>query len=103
MSIQLAVTPSGRIVAIESALEENEAAGGRTDAATDERLEKRIAKRFACCQAEGLFALATERWDRPPKTSFAYWRDFAARYLTDLCHTPEIADLEAQKMSNKEK
>ena len=98
MSIQLAVTPSGRIVAVESVLDETEADGGRTDTAADERLEKKIARRFACGQAEGLFSLATERWDRPPGPSFAYWRDFATRYLTDLCHTPESADIEATEV-----
>ena len=96
MSIQLAVTPSGRISAIESALEEGEAASDSAETAFDERLEKRIANRFECGQAEGLFALATERWNRPPKPSFSYWRDFATRYLTELCHTPETSDLQAR-------
>lgn len=53
MIVQLAVTPSGRVVAVESTRDENEAASDRADAAADERMEKRIAKRFARGQAEG--------------------------------------------------
>lgn len=98
MSIQLAVTPLGRIVVIESAPEANEAADSRADAASDARMEKRIAKRFANGQAEGLFTLATERWDRAPDPSIAFWRDFATRYLTDLCHTPNTADTDATEV-----
>ena len=43
-------------------------------------------------QAEGLFALATQRSESPFAPSLAFWRDFAARYLTELCHTPDSAD-----------
>lgn len=97
MSTQLVVTPSGRIVAVESSQEAGDLADVSPEAGFDQRLEKKIAQQFASSQAEGLFALATERMDRPPNPSFAYWRDFAARYLTELCHTPEItgAALEA--------
>ena len=28
--------------------------------------------------------------------AFVYWRDFAASYLTALCHTPEVAGLELE-------
>ncbi len=90
MNIQLAVTPSGRIVAVEPTQDAGDLAGVPPDAVSDQRLEKRIAQQFASSQAAGLFALATERMDRPPHPSFAYWRDFAARYLTQLCHTPEV-------------
>jgi non-specific serine/threonine protein kinase len=48
-----------------------------------------MADAFAASQDEGLFLLATERFDGPLPTSCAYWRDFAAKYLTALCHTPE--------------
>ncbi len=91
MNIQLAVTPSGRVVAVESDREENDLAGAAVEATADRRLEKRIAKRFSSGQAEGLFSLATERMDNLPGSSFAYWRDFATRYLTELCHTPETS------------
>ena len=91
MNIELAITPSGRIVAVEPTLPMDELAVATAETAGDQRLEKRIAQRFAASQAEGLLALAAERMDHAPNPSFAYWRDFAARYLTELCHTPEIA------------
>jgi len=50
---------------------------------------KRIAKAFAAGQAEGLFLLAAERREGLVGASFRYWREFAARYLTALCHVPE--------------
>ena len=39
----------------------------------------------------GYSLLATERFDGALPPSFVFWRDFAARYLTALCHTPETA------------
>ena len=89
MNIHLAVTPSGRVVAVESTQEGVEPLDSSSDAVADQRLEKKIARRFVSSQAEGIFALATERMDRP-NPSFAYWRDFGGRYLTELCHTPEM-------------
>ena len=47
-------------------------------------------------QGEGLFLLATERFEGPLPPAFSYWREFAASYLTALCHTPEIAGLELE-------
>ncbi len=91
MNIHLAVTPFGRIVAIESVQATGDLADVSPDAGSDPRLEKKIAQQFTASQAEGLFALATERMDRPPLPSLAYWRDFASRYLTELCHTPETS------------
>ena len=87
MSIQLAVTPKGRVIAIESTSEGAEPLDASPEPATGERQERRIARQFSSSQAEGIFTLATERMDRPPP-SFAYWRDFGRRYLTQLCHTP---------------
>lgn len=89
MNIHLAITPSGRIVAVESAPPTDELADLAPNVGGDQRLENKIAQHFAAGQAEGLFALATERMERPPNPSIAYCRDFAARYLTELCHTPE--------------
>ncbi len=93
MNFHLAVTPSGRVLAVESTREEGE----RPDAGTDQRLEKKIARQFASSQAEGIFALVTERMDRP-NPSFAYWRDFGGRYLTELCHTPEMTGAPIEKI-----
>ena len=87
MSMELVLTPLGHLLAVElteGAVEvaPDAARAGRTD---------RLAKAFASSQAEGLFALAAERIESPLAPSLAYWRDFAARYITELCHTPEIA------------
>ncbi len=54
----------------------------------------RLAKAFESSQGEGLFLLAAERFNAPPAPAFSYWRDFAAAYLTALCHTPDVAGLE---------
>ncbi len=59
----------------------------------------RVAKAFESSQAQGLFLLATERFDGPLAPSFTYWREYAARYLTVLCHTPEIAGLELEAIA----
>ncbi len=93
MNVQLAVAPSGRIVAVEASQAASDLAGASSEAVSDQRLERKIAQQFASSQAEGLWALATERLDRAPNLSFAYWRDFAARYLMELCHTPEITGI----------
>jgi len=85
MSFDLAFTPSGRVVVAAPAAED---AG---DAAVASR-PGRVVRAFASCQAAGLFALAVEKFDSPLSPSAAYWRDFAAKYLTELCHTPETAD-----------
>jgi superfamily II DNA or RNA helicase len=75
MSFDLALHPSGHLVTTESAEQ-----GGAF---------AKVRKAFADGSAAGLFALAVERFNEPPAPAAAYWRDFAARYLTELCHTPE--------------
>ncbi len=85
--MELALTPSGRITL--------RPLTDSPETATDGQLD-RLAKAFATSQGEGLFLLATERFDGPLPPAFPYWRDFAARYLTILCHTPEVAGLELE-------
>ncbi len=87
--MHLAVTPSGHVVAVESSREGDGLLEDSSTGGIDQRLAKRIARQFASSQAEGIFALATERMDRPDP-SLAYWRDFGGRYLAQLCHTPEM-------------
>ena len=87
MAVELIFTPSGRLTVAESA---GETADGALDATADGHI-KRAAKAFASSQAEGLFALATEKFEAPLGPSLAYWRDFGARYLAELCHTPDSA------------
>jgi non-specific serine/threonine protein kinase len=87
MVLGLAFTPARRVTAIESASEQGmllDVGAGR-DA---ERSTRKLAKAFAASQAEGLFTLATERFDGRLPPSMLYWRSFAGRYLTELCHAP---------------
>jgi non-specific serine/threonine protein kinase len=93
MTIELAFSPAGRLTALQSAGAQPE---GSPEAAPDGRI-KRLLRAFASSPAEGLFALAVERLDALQSPSLLYWRDFAGRYLTEVCHTPEQAggELEA--------
>ena len=87
--MELAFTPLGRIALGRAASEDGEVESG-AGVEPDRRLG-RVADALAASQGEGLFLLATERFDGPLPPSFAFWRDFAARYLTALCHTLESA------------
>jgi len=88
MDFELAFTPSGRVAA---APQPEGAAASVAGSSEPERgrATARLAKAFAAGQAEGLFALATEKLDPPLPPSLAYWRDFAARYMAELCLVPE--------------
>jgi len=80
MNYDLALTPAGRLHLREA----HDDSGATPDA-----WMKRVAAAFWSSQAEGLLALAATRPDAPPSPSFSFWRDFACRYLTQLCRTPE--------------
>ena len=84
MTPELIFTPAGHLVMVESAKEATESEQNQP---SDVCL-KRIAKAFAASQGEGLFTLATERAATAMTPSLSYWSEFAARYLTSLCHTP---------------
>jgi len=50
---------------------------------------------------EGLFLLAARKIDTPEMPEVQYWRGFAERYLTRLCHVPENAEsLEIPRLSS---
>jgi hypothetical protein len=87
MIIELVLTPAGHLMAAES---EDGLSNGSPGQLSDGPL-KRIVKAFAASQGEGLFILASERSTTSWCPSLAYFRDFAGRYLTELCHTPEQA------------
>jgi superfamily II DNA or RNA helicase len=53
---------------------------------------KRVVAGFAACPAAGLFALAAARPETPPSPVLAFWREFGARYLTQLCRTPDFIE-----------
>ena len=78
----IVLTPAGRL-----RLREEEPTETRPSAAWMHK----VADAFSSCQAAGLFALAASNPDTPLSPTFAYWRDFASRYLTQLCRTPESA------------
>jgi non-specific serine/threonine protein kinase len=88
--MELAFTPFGRV----TLSRETEAGEGApkdlSGAAADRQLGK-AARAFAASQGEGLFTLATERFEGLLGPSLVYWRDFACQYLTALCHTMEAA------------
>ncbi|MDZ7615748.1 MAG: DEAD/DEAH box helicase, partial [Patescibacteria group bacterium] len=75
MEFELLLTPAGHLIA-------PPVPGAGHQAA-------RLAKAFASGQAEGLLTLANEKLDAGAGPVLAYWRGFAGRYLTELCHTPE--------------
>ena len=75
----LVLTPAGHLV-----LREHESAD-ETD-----RWTTRVARAFGSDPAAGLLALAVTRPEVPPPPPLAFWRDFAAGYLTQLCRTPEV-------------
>ncbi len=82
MHFELILTPAGHL-----RLQQED---GRNGNAPDTWMT-RSAAAFASSQAEGLFALAAAQPEVPPPPSFAFWRDFACRFLTRLCRTPESA------------
>jgi len=99
--MELAFTPFGRISVIEEAEPDGASWEAGPEGAPDARL-LRVAKALAGCQAEGLFLLATERFDGLFPPPFVYWRDFSARYLTALCQTPEAAGPQLEAIPSPE-
>jgi non-specific serine/threonine protein kinase len=79
VSFEFRLTPAGHLVLHE---------GGDESAATSGVWFKKVTAAFASCQPAGLFALAATRPDIPPPAPVSYWRDFACRYLTQLCRMP---------------
>ena len=81
LNCDLKLTPAGRLHLVE----------GDDAAAAPEIWTRRVAAGFSSSAAEGLFALAAEKPDVPPPPAFSFWRDFACRYMTQLCRTPGSA------------
>ncbi len=88
MSIVLAFTPARRVIAIESPSLQGMPLDVEASRDGNRRIAK-LANAFAASQAEGLFTLATEKLDAALPPSMVYWRSFAGRYLTELCHAPQ--------------
>lgn len=75
----LSLTPAGHLVMLRRIDPEPTSVAG-----TGMVRNAAIAEGFAVCQAEGLIALAGGRPDPTWPPSWAFWRDFASRYLTAL-------------------
>ncbi|MCB9874402.1 MAG: DEAD/DEAH box helicase [Planctomycetaceae bacterium] len=88
MSIVLAFTPTGRVTAVESKSVQGTLLDVDSDDGSNRRIKK-VAQAFATSQPAGLFTLATEKFDTALAPSLSYWRSFAGRYLTELCHSPD--------------
>ncbi len=81
MAYDLALTPHGHLRCCASG--ESDDAGGDAAAPDD------LAAAFGRGDGDGLFHLAATKPDGF-SASFSFWRAFAARYMTALCHAPEI-------------
>jgi hypothetical protein len=81
MGIALTISPHGRMLVLASASQ---------PPSPDEPIYERARQAFAESQVNGLLHLATRELTSPLSPEFAWARDFACRYLTRLCHTPEI-------------
>ena len=57
-------------------------------------LNERLAAAFAAGAGHGLLQLGAAEVGTAMPPSFAWWRDFAARYITALCATPEGEDFD---------
>jgi SNF2 family DNA or RNA helicase len=82
MNYDLVLTPTGRLRFKESETEDTGKPGSWM---------RRVFNAFSSCQFSGLFALAASNPDEPLSPPLSFWRDFACRYLTHLCRTPESA------------
>jgi non-specific serine/threonine protein kinase len=84
-TLDLLLTPAGhlRIESMEAA------APGRCP--LPEATARRIAAAFEKGSAEGLLHLAAGEPQTALPAVFSYWREFAGRFLTALCHVPETA------------
>ena len=85
MSVDLALTPAGRLCLIERSDDDGDLRGMPRDA----KQVRAIRKSFASDHAEGLFHLAARHHDGLLPPAFAFWRDYATTYLAELCHIPE--------------
>ncbi len=56
----------------------------------EEKVADRIQAEFQKSSAEGLLHLATRELDTAIPVAAAWWRELGRRYLTRLCHTPDL-------------
>ena len=82
MGIALSISPHGRLLVSDAVSE---------SPLPDDPHCERIRRAFGESQANGLLQLATRELTSPLPPEFAWVRDFTCRYLTALCHAPEIS------------
>jgi superfamily II DNA or RNA helicase len=91
MSLELSLTPGGHLLPSRSGnAAEPEGAAEPDEAAQLDGWTKKALEAFRCSQGQGLFVLAATRPEVPLSLSVAFWREYASRYLTELCRTPEL-------------
>jgi SNF2 family DNA or RNA helicase len=88
MAVELGLTPAHHIIVVDHADEAND------DSAAVPRQWGSVTRAFAVSQAAGLVALAARQLDALASPTCTYWRDYASRYLRELCHTPESVDVD---------
>jgi len=84
MSIALSISPHGRLIVLDAVSE---------PALPDGPLSERLRRAFSESQSHGLLQLGARELTSPLLPGFAWARDFACRYLTALCHAPEISSV----------
>ena len=82
MSITLSISPQGRLLVLDAVSAPEQPEGSWCE---------RVRRAFAESQAHGLLALGSRELASPLAPEFSWARAFACRYLTALCHAPEIA------------
>ncbi len=82
MGIALFISPHGRLVVLDS--------GSEPPLLVDGPLCERVRQAFSKSQANGLLQLGARELSSPLPPAFGWARDFACRFLTELCQAPEV-------------
>ncbi len=82
VSVSLSISPHGRLFVLDADSEVERPEGSWPE---------RVRRAFSESQAHGLLGLGSRELTSPLPPEFAWAREFACRYLTALCHAPEIS------------
>ncbi len=96
MSIELALSPAGHLFLAPSEEAESK---------LNESAKSGLTEAFAAAGATGLELLAADFLHSPLPPTLVFWRDFARRFFTSLCHSPGLdapAELVVPKPSEEE-
>ncbi len=85
MAYEFALTPQGHVVPL---------GGESEDTGLQDDWTEAVVRAFSETSPAGLFAMAAARPAAPLAPSTTYWRDFACRYLGELCRTPDVEGVE---------